>query len=80
MQFFSDNFSHRNLLKVRELEDSTLLQRCALAAILNGHLQVANSIRTDNFSSAFHQFFPDGRPPTAFLVQLAVGNEVFFNI
>uniref|UniRef100_A0A915PDP5 Uncharacterized protein n=2 Tax=Meloidogyne TaxID=189290 RepID=A0A915PDP5_9BILA len=66
----------RNLMKVRELEDSNLLQRCALAAILNGHLNVANSIRTDNFSVAFHQFFPDGRPPTGFLVQLVVGNEL----
>ncbi|CAK5125719.1 unnamed protein product [Meloidogyne enterolobii] len=66
----------RNLMKVRELDDSNLLQRCALAAILNGHVNVANSIRTDNFSVAFHQFFPDGRPPTEFLVQLVVGNEL----
>ncbi|KAF7632081.1 hypothetical protein Mgra_00008528 [Meloidogyne graminicola] len=65
----------RNLLKIREL-DSTFLQRCALVAILNGHIQIANSIRTENFSSAFHQFFPDGRPPTTFLVQLVVGNEL----
>ncbi|CAK5126378.1 unnamed protein product [Meloidogyne enterolobii] len=70
----------RNLMKVRELDDSNLLQRCALAAILNGHVNVANSIRTDNFSVAFHQFFPDGRPPTEFLVQLVVGNEVGWDL
>lgn len=60
----------RNLMKVRECQDTALLQRCALTAILHGHYHVANAIRIENFSSAFHYFFPDGHVPAHFFAQL----------
>uniref|UniRef100_A0A183CH44 Exocyst complex component Sec8 n=1 Tax=Globodera pallida TaxID=36090 RepID=A0A183CH44_GLOPA len=62
----------RCLLRVREGLDSVhnLLQRCVLLAIERGHFHIANRIRCDNYASAFHNFFPDGRVQSQFFAQL----------
>ncbi|KAL3111841.1 hypothetical protein niasHT_011128 [Heterodera trifolii] len=62
----------RSLLRVREGLDGVhnLLQRCVLLAIERGHFHIANRIRCDNYASAFHNFFPDGRVQPQFFAQL----------
>ena len=48
----------------------SLLQNCVLLAIKHGHLHIANHIRCDNYSTAFHSVFPDGLVPAQFFSQL----------
>lgn len=75
-------------MKIYEGMDTSLLQRCALSAILNGQFHIANAIRIENFSSAFHHFFPDGHPPPFFIASLLdrkklnpeIGEQIFDDI
>lgn len=56
-------------MKIRALDDS-LLPKCVLRAIIQGHYHVANHIVCDNYEKVFYVFFPDGRVPASFFATL----------
>ncbi|KAI1729071.1 hypothetical protein DdX_01290 [Ditylenchus destructor] len=65
----------RSLMKINILDD-TLLPKCVLRAILNGHYDIANHIVCDNFDRAFYSVFPDGRVPAEFFATLIDSDKV----